>query len=121
MMLASKLQKRGSLSRLIFRLNDRREMDHASNAAAVATTTPAFWTSPSYRASRFPPIFGEMLSSAKTPFRLGKAKRHRDASALFRLRASGTFGFFRMLLFTGVRFDDGQIRKAVADLSTGNH
>jgi len=48
--------------------------------------------------------------SAKTPFRLGKAKRHRDASALFRLRASGTFGFFRMLLFTGVRFDDGQIR-----------
>ena len=73
MILASKFQKRGSLSRLIFRLNDRREMDHASNAVAVVTTTPAFWISPYYRASRFPPIFGEMLSSAKTPFRLGKA------------------------------------------------
>src|SRR6266481_4900944 len=33
----------------------------------------------------------------------------------------GTFGFFRMLLFTGVRFDDGQTRNVVADLSTGNH
>jgi len=62
-----------------------------------------------------------MLNSVKTPFRLGKAKRRRDALALFRLRASGTFGFFRMLLFTGVRFDDGQTRNAVADLSTGNN
>jgi len=66
------------------------------------------------------PIFGE-TSSAKTPLRLGKAKRHRGALAFFRLRASGTFGFFWLLLFPGVRFDDGQIRKAVADLSTGNH
>jgi hypothetical protein len=31
--------------------------------------------------------------SAKTPFRLGKAKRHRDGLTLFRLRAPGTFGF----------------------------
>jgi len=57
-------------------------MDHASNALAAVTSTPAFL-------------------DAKTPFRLGKAKRHRDALALFRLRPSGTFGFFRMLLFTG--------------------
>jgi len=42
MILASKIAKKESLSRRLFRLTNRREMDHASNALAAVTTTPAF-------------------------------------------------------------------------------
>jgi hypothetical protein len=43
MVLASKIPKgTESLSRRLFRLNNRRKVDHASNALAAVTATPAF-------------------------------------------------------------------------------
>jgi len=58
--------------------------------------------------------------SAKTPFRLGKAKRHRDASALFGcglLEPSASSGCYclREFALTTDKFE------IVSDLSTGNH
>ena len=99
------------MSRRLFRLTNRRDMDRTSNALAAVTTSPAFLDITISR------IIEVSSRSAKTPLRLGKAKRHCDASALFRRRAPGTFGFLRMLVFTGARSDDGQTRNAVADLS----
>src|SRR5258705_12048226 len=109
----SKIPKeRERLSQRLFRLNDRREMDHASCKLAAVSPYTGFLGHRHLTEHPGFHSFGENSVSASA-----KAKRHRDGLTLFRLPAPGTFGFLWMLSFTGARSDDGQTQNAVADRS----